>query len=50
MLEKVGCEHVKALGQSDFNTFIDDIRSPSTKASNVGKIFLQKFGAPEENT
>jgi hypothetical protein len=34
MLEKVGCEHVKSMGQLDFEISLDNMRSPSAKASN----------------
>jgi hypothetical protein len=40
MLKKVGCEHMKAVGQPDFRVFLDDIKSPSTKASNFKRIFF----------
>lgn len=39
MLEKTGSEHVKSISCTDFKVSVDDIRHPSTKASNMKKYF-----------
>jgi hypothetical protein len=40
ILEKSGCDHVKALGQSETTLSIDDTKDPSAKASLVGGKFF----------
>jgi hypothetical protein len=43
MLEKTGSEHVKTTSCTDFKVSVDDIRHPSTKASNMKKIFFAEI-------
>jgi hypothetical protein len=45
MLEKAGCEHIKTVGQSDFKVCLEDIKSPSAEASNVGNFFVDIWSA-----
>jgi hypothetical protein len=40
ILEKAGCEHVKALAQTEATLSIDDTKDPSTEASLVGGKFF----------
>jgi hypothetical protein len=40
ILEKAGCEHVKALAQTEATLSIDDMKDPSAKASLVGGKFF----------
>jgi hypothetical protein len=40
ILEKAGCEHVKALAQAEAALFIDDTKDPSAEASLVGGKFF----------
>lgn len=42
MLEKYGCEHIKTMGQPDFDVSLDDIKSPLDEASDVRKRFFTK--------
>jgi hypothetical protein len=42
MLEKDGCEHIKTMGQPDFDVSLDDIKSPLDEASDVRKRFFTK--------
>jgi hypothetical protein len=40
ILEKVGCEHVKTLAQTEAAFSIEDMKDPSAEASSIGgKIF-----------
>jgi hypothetical protein len=40
VLEKAGCEHVKALAQAEAAFSVDDTKDPSAEASLIGGIFL----------
>jgi hypothetical protein len=40
ILEKAGCEHVKALAQTEATLSIDDTKDPSAEASLVGGKFF----------
>jgi hypothetical protein len=40
ILEKSGCDHVKALAQSETNLSIEDMKDPSAEASLVGGKFF----------
>jgi hypothetical protein len=40
ILEKLGCDHVKALAQSKAALSIDDTKNPSAEASLVGEKFF----------
>jgi hypothetical protein len=39
ILEKVGCDHAKAVAQPDFAFSADDIRNPSLKVTTLGGKF-----------
>jgi hypothetical protein len=39
ILEKVGCDHAKAIAQPDFAFSADDIRNPSLKVTTLGGKF-----------
>jgi hypothetical protein len=44
-LEKVGCDHAKAVAQPDFAFSADDIRNPSAEATTLGgKNIISKYG------
>jgi hypothetical protein len=42
ILEKVGCDHAKAIAQPDFVVSADDIRNPSAKATTLGGKFYSE--------
>jgi hypothetical protein len=42
ILEKVGCEHVKAVAQSGFVFSVDDNKDPSAEASALGGKFYSE--------
>ena len=42
LLEKVGCEHAKAVIQPEFSVSTDDIREPSAEAIALGGKFYSK--------
>jgi hypothetical protein len=42
ILERVGCDHVKAVVQPDFAFSTDDIRNPSAKATTLGGKFYSE--------
>jgi hypothetical protein len=42
ILEKVGCDHAKAVAQLDFAFSADDIRKPSVEATTLGGKFYSK--------
>ena len=42
ILEKVGCDHAKAIVQSEFVFSTDDIKNPSAEASTLGGKFYSK--------
>jgi hypothetical protein len=44
ILEKSGCDHVKALAQAEAALSVDDTKDPSAEASLVGEIFLLTSG------
>jgi hypothetical protein len=43
ILEKAGCDHTKAVAQSDFAFSVDDIRSPSAEATTLGGKLYSKI-------
>jgi hypothetical protein len=42
ILEKVGCDHAKAVAQPDFAFSADDIKNPSAEATILGGKFYSK--------
>jgi hypothetical protein len=42
-LEKAGCDHAKAVAQSNFAFSVDDIRNPSTEATTLGGKFYSEI-------
>jgi hypothetical protein len=42
LLEKVGCEHAKAVTQLEFSVSANDINDPSTKATTLGGKFYSE--------
>jgi hypothetical protein len=42
ILEKVGCDHAKAIAQPDFAFSTDDIRNPSAEATPLGGKFYSE--------
>jgi hypothetical protein len=46
LLEKAGCEHAKAMIQSDFMVSAIDIKDPSAKVVAVGGNFILRSGLP----
>jgi hypothetical protein len=42
ILEKVGCDHAKAVAQPDFAFSADDVRNPSAKATTLGGKFYSE--------
>jgi hypothetical protein len=40
VLEKVSCEHVKAMGENDFGMAVEDIKAPSKSVLGVSKRFF----------
>jgi hypothetical protein len=42
ILEKVGCDHAKAVAQPDFSFSADDVRNPSVEATTLGGKFYSK--------
>lgn len=40
MLEKAGCEHVKAVSRTDFSIYIKGIKKPSKEVLNAMKQFF----------
>jgi hypothetical protein len=42
VLEKVGCEHVKAVAQPEFTLSANDIKNPSTEATALGGKFYSE--------
>jgi hypothetical protein len=42
ILEKVGCDHAKAVVQPDFAFSANDVRNPSTEATTLGRKFYSK--------
>ena len=42
ILEKVGCDHAKAVAQPGFAFSADDIRNPSAEATTLGGKFYSK--------
>ena len=45
MLEKVGCDHVKALAQAEAAFSMDDTKDPLAEASSMGRIFFTDIWA-----
>jgi hypothetical protein len=45
VLEKVGCEHAKAVVQPGFSLSADDIKNPSAKATALSRKFLFRIMA-----
>jgi hypothetical protein len=43
MFENAGCNHVKTVGQPDFELLLEDVKTPSDDASNVGKRFFTQI-------
>jgi hypothetical protein len=41
-LEKVGCDHTKAVAQPDFAFLADDVRNPSAEATILGEKFYSE--------
>jgi hypothetical protein len=41
-LEKVGCDHAKAVAQLDFAFSADDVRNPSVEATTLGGKFYSE--------
>jgi hypothetical protein len=41
-LEKVGCDHAKAVAQPDIILSVDDVRNPSVEATSLGGKFYSK--------
>ena len=42
ILEKASCDHAKAIAQPDFTFSADDVRNPSTEATNLsGKFYSE---------
>lgn len=42
LLEKTGCDHVKAIREATFDMAVDDIKAPSKNVLNVAKrIFFE---------
>jgi hypothetical protein len=39
LLEKAGCEHAKAVIQTEFSVSANDIKEPSAKATTLGRKF-----------
>jgi hypothetical protein len=42
ILEKVGCDHAKAIAQPDFAFLADDVRNPSAEATTLGGKFYSE--------
>jgi hypothetical protein len=42
ILEKVGCDHAKAVAQPDFAFLADDIRNPSVEVTTLGGKFYSE--------
>jgi hypothetical protein len=42
ILEKVGCDHAKAVAQPDFAFSADDVRNPSAEATTLGGKFYSE--------
>ena len=42
VLEKVGCEHAKAVVQPGFSLSANDIRNPSAKATSLNEKFYSE--------
>jgi hypothetical protein len=42
ILEKVGCDHAKAIVQPDFAFSADDVRNPSAEATTLGGKFYSE--------
>ena len=42
ILEKVGCDHAKAVAQPDFAFSADDVKNPSDKATSLGGKFYSE--------
>ena len=40
VLEKIGCDHVKSLAQTEAALYVEDTKDPSVKASLVGGKFF----------
>jgi hypothetical protein len=40
VLEKIGCDHVKSLAQTEADLFVEDTKDPSAEASLVGRKFF----------
>jgi hypothetical protein len=40
LLEKAGCDHVKAVIQPKFSVLVNDIREPSAEATALGEKFF----------
>jgi hypothetical protein len=40
ILEKAGCEHVKAVGENDFGMAVEDIKTPSNSVLGAAKRFF----------
>jgi hypothetical protein len=42
ILEKIGCDHAKAVAQPDFAFSVDDVRNPSAEATTLGGKFYSE--------
>jgi hypothetical protein len=43
ILEKVGCDHAKAIAQPDFAFSADDVRNPSAEVTTLGGKFYSEI-------
>jgi hypothetical protein len=44
ILEKAGCDHIKAIAQAEAAFFLDDMKDPSAEATLVARSFILMSG------